>query len=265
MTVSCAAVICVRNEFAHIRRTIRDFLSQGIEVIVIDHESTDGTREYCRDLLGRGVLKLIHLPWEGEFGLTKQLETKKEITESLSHDWVIHADADEWLQSPVPHESLLDGINRQSKSGFNVINFEEFVFLPHREQLPVDTNYQEGILTYYFFEPHTKRLMRAWKRSFNFQNIHSGGHRLEGADLNLSPENFLLRHYLVLSQKHAITKYVGRVFGKRDLAKKMHGNRLNLSAENLHLPQRSDLEVLETWDSKDFDRSNPRREHFWKW
>ena len=36
MPVSCAAVLCVRNEAKHIHRAISDFVNQGIDVVVID-------------------------------------------------------------------------------------------------------------------------------------------------------------------------------------------------------------------------------------
>ena len=74
MSVSCAAVLCVRNEEAHLRRAIGDFVDQGIDVAIIDHGSTDRTREICAEFMGNGLLLVEHMPWTGVYDLTGQLQ-----------------------------------------------------------------------------------------------------------------------------------------------------------------------------------------------
>jgi glycosyltransferase involved in cell wall biosynthesis len=265
MKVSCAAVLCVRNEHLHIRRALTDFIDQGIDVVVIDHGSTDGTREICEELIGSGVLSIDHIKWEGVYDQTAQLKAKARVFENLRHDWIIHADADEWLQSSRKGESLLDGLDRINENGFNVVNFEEFVFLPyHGQQVDFDA-YRKDILGYYLFAPHERRLMRAWKRSASLKNIDSGGHTLSGQEMKIAPESFILRHYIVLSHELAVQKYVRRTFSRRDLERGWHGNRLHLRAEDLELPPPDELKMLSRWDSKDFDRTEPRKIHYWGW
>ena len=114
MSITCVAILCVRNEASHIQRAVSSFIDQGIDVVIIDHDSTDNTKEKCERFKGRGVLSVEHMPWTGAFDLTDQLEMKQRISETLGHDWIIHADADEWFQSPIQGESLLEGINRIS-------------------------------------------------------------------------------------------------------------------------------------------------------
>ena len=178
MPISCAAIICVRNEAKHIHRAINDFVSQGIDVVIIDNGSTDKTLQICSEFLGNGLLFINHMSWEGEFNLSHQLEMKDRFVRNLNHDWVIHADADEWVHSSVKGETLLEGITRLSKYGFNVINFEEFVFLPAQgEEYNLD-NYKKEFLNYYYFSPHKQRLMRAWNRLLSCNNLESGGHKL---------------------------------------------------------------------------------------
>jgi glycosyltransferase involved in cell wall biosynthesis len=265
LSVSCVAVLCVRNEEQHIRRAIVDFVSGGIDVAVIDHGSTDGTYAIAADFLGAGVVSLDRLPWLGEYDHTRQLEAKRDLIARLDCDWVIHADADEWLHSPRSGESLLEGIQRTAELGFDVINFEEFVFLPARHVTDVPRDYPREMRRYYFFAPQPVRLMRAWDRRRQFSNIAHGGHLLEGPDLRLSPEAFVLRHYIVLSQAQAIEKYRDRVFSRQDLAKGWHGNRLDLTEEKLRLPDPAALMELATWDSRELDRSVPHATHYWEW
>jgi glycosyltransferase involved in cell wall biosynthesis len=256
--------MCVRNEEAHIRRALTDLTSQGIDVVVIDHESTDRTASICREFLGRGVLGIERLAWEGTYDQTAQLQAKARVIEQLPHDWVVHADADEWMHTRLAGESLLQGITRLDAAGYNAINFDEFVFLPAPDgDAPADC--KRELLHYYFFEPRPLRLMRAWKRSSGLSNLPSGGHRLTGSGIMLAPESFVLRHYMVLSQEHAVAKYAGRLFAHRDLEKGWHGNRMDLSAERLRLPDPSRLKQLRDWVSVDLDRSEPKALHYWEW
>lgn len=263
--VTCVAILAVRNEALHMHRALSSFIEQGIDVVVIDHESTDRTLEICKELLGKGILFIERLPWRGVFDLSEQLDAKARIIEKLQHDWVIHADADEWLQSPVKGESLLEGITRVDGLGYNAINFEEFVFLPNPNESDDLLDYNKKLLYYYYFSPQRKRLMRAWKMGCEFRNNTTGGHKLEGNDLNLAPVAFILRHYIVLSQRHAVKKYGSRVFSDIDLKKGWHGNRLQLDAKRLTLPKTCYLKKLACWDDVNFDRSNPKQTHYWDW
>jgi glycosyltransferase involved in cell wall biosynthesis len=260
----CCAIVAVRNEQHHLARLLADFTGQGIDVVVIDNGSSDGSASVAQGFLGRGVLAIERLPWTGRFDLTAQLEKKREIIAGLDHDWVIHADADEWLHSPVAGESLIAGIARLSSQGFNVINFEEFVFLPAAGAPEPADPCARNLLTYYYFAPAPRRLMRAWRRDANLSNAAKGGHTLVGGPIRLAPENFVLRHYMVRSQQHALDKYEARAFADGDLAKGWHRTRRGL-AGRLQLPGRAQLKSLAAWDDNDWDRSDPKPTHFWGW
>jgi len=262
--VSCAAILAVRDEAVHISRMLDDYIDQGIDVVVIDNGSTDDTLAICRPYLGRGLLAIEHQPWQGVFDLSAQLAAKQAVVAKLPHEWVIHADADEWLQSPVEGESLLEGIARLSAEGFNVVNFEEFAFIP-TEVDPAHDDYRQAILHYYYFAPAKNRRMLAWKRAAGLSNLDSGGHRLRGGEIQLAPETFIMRHYLVLSYPHAVAKYVGKNFADEDLERGWHRNRQDLSAERLRLPTAESLKRLPHWLSKQFDRTSPLAKHYWEW
>lgn len=261
--LSCVAVLCVRNELPHLPRVVDDFISQGIDVAVIDHGSDDGSREYLQSWRGRGVVALEDLPWRGEYDQTGQLEAKGALIDRLEHDWVIHADADEWLQSPRAGETLRQGLERHDLAGCTVVNFEEFVFLPDAGQEVHDC--KRELRHYYFFAPQPRRLMRAWKRSSGLSNVASGGHVLAGQQAIVAPEDFVLRHYIALSQAHALRKYGGRVFSQRDIQRGWHANRLGLDTARLQFPDVSRLHSLPSWDSIEFDRSRPHAKHYWEW
>ena len=259
----CAAILCVRDEQIHLPRVLRQFIEAGIDVAIIDHGSSDESVSICERYLGRGVVSIDHLPWTGVYDQTVQLGAKADLAARLDHDWVLHADADEWMHTQRAGESLLRGIERADAQGFTGINFEEFVFLPEPGGGRLDDLRHNN--RYYYFAPCPIRLMRAWRRDAGLDNISSGGHILAGEGLRLFPESFVMRHYIVASQEQAIEKYVGRRFAQTDLDRGWHGNRLGLTPDDLRLPDTGVLCRLEDWRSTRFDRSRPKALHYWHW
>lgn len=262
--ISAVAIICARNEEIHIGRCLRDLISQGIDVILIDHDSVDATVERAKPFLQRGLLSIERLQWTGEFSLTKQLEAKRRIMAQAPHDWVIHVDTDEWLVSPQDGQTLLEGIRTADAAGANAINFEEFVFVPSVGEHFYYEWYSSIMVGYYFFAPSHPRLMRAWRRDAGFDNVAFGGHGLDGEGIRRYPRDFILRHYIVLSLPHAQSKYLGRKFAQEDVDRGWYG-RLEITSANLNLPSRESLSYLSYPSSKAFSRAEPRSEHFWLW
>jgi glycosyltransferase involved in cell wall biosynthesis len=262
--ITAVAIVCARNEEVHITRCLRDLISGGVDVVLIDHESIDATVERAKDFLNRGLLSIERLAWAGEFSLTKQLEAKRQVIAQVPHDWVIHADADEWLVTPEPGQTLLEGIRAVEATGANAVNFEEFVFVPATGEGFYHEGYASAMRGYYFFAPSHPRLMRAWKRTAGFDNVAFGGHGLEGEGIRRYPRDFILRHYIVLSLPHAQSKYLGRKFAQEDLDRGWYG-RLEITSQNLNLPSRESLSYLPYPSSKAFSRAEPRAEHFWLW
>ena len=81
-----SATIITRNEAQHIGRAIRS-LSVADEIIVVDAESTDATREIAASL---GARVVVH-PWAG-FAAQKNY-----ASQIANHDWILGLDADEEL------------------------------------------------------------------------------------------------------------------------------------------------------------------------
>lgn len=263
--VSCVALIACRNEALYLPHLLPGLLEQGIDVVLLDNDSTDNSCAIARSLASRDRVSIERVPWTGCVDHAAVLRAKQEVIKTLPHAWAINIDADEWLQSPVPGERLREGITRVDRLGYNAINFDEFVFLPDAKTVDEHYDFRNDNLDYYFFEPFPQRLMRAWRIDAGFSNLNSGGHKLEGSGLRLAPDHFILRHYIALSQRHIIKKYVGKIFARSGLDRGWHRNRVGLNREQLRLPGPENLRRLKRAEDKQFDRSRPYKKHYWQW
>jgi glycosyltransferase involved in cell wall biosynthesis len=263
------AVIGLRNEEAHIANLLRDLKENNICYAILDNASTDSTLTIAkREEFRSHLVTIAFIPFDNAFDLTLQLTEKMALIESSDADWVIHLDADEILHSYRQGESLNEAITRTDAAGFNVIDFNEFVFLPVDFDYEPDRLGHQPMRHYYFFErakPPPPHRMIAWKRASGLSMIEKGGHKLVGADIRLSPEKMAMRHYIFCSQEHAFRKYAVRRFAPHDLARGWHRNRVDQHVENFRFPSVDRLCFLETAQSRIFDRSRPVELHYWEW
>jgi glycosyltransferase involved in cell wall biosynthesis len=258
------AIICARNEEVHLPYALPDLIREGLDVILIDHDSTDGTASIARQFLGHGLLGIERLPWKGYFSLTEQLEAKRRIIERLDHDWVVHVDADEWLSAPDQGQTLLAGLEVADSAGYNCVHFNEFVFVPRPGEDFTDTDYRRRLTRYYLHRPWYPFLLRAWRRDADLDNRHNAGHGL-GPGARWFPQDFPMRHYISLSEAQAQTKYLTRKFDEDEIGRGWHLNRLQITKADLRFPDDYRMTTLPAWDSKEFDTSNSVKTHFWEW
>jgi glycosyltransferase involved in cell wall biosynthesis len=244
---------------------LRDLVNAGVEVVLIDHNSNDGTRELAEQFLGHGLLYIRDLDWEGSFSLTKQLAAKQDVLSRSNHDWIIHCDADEWLVTGERSQSLLEGLEAAHVSGANIVNFREIVFIPNLEKDHNLDEYPQEMLDYYLFEPFYPRLNRAWRRDARLNNLDSGGHLLCGNGRILYSKDFILRHYIAISTSQFQHKYRDRFFSQEDISKGWHTNRINIPVDKFSLKQIPQIKRLSHFDSCEFDLSEPLSRHFWEW
>jgi len=260
------AIVCIRNEVHYLPALLSHLGREGLDIAVIDNGSTDGSREFLESKLGQGILFVKDLPYKGSFSLRDQLEAKAEVIASIDHDWVLHSDADEIIHSTSSNVSLVDVARAAQDGGYNVINFEEFVFIPKPGQDAIQLGDQREILRYYYFAPIPTRLMRMWKRDSDLDNRSGAGHSLEG-NKGIFPETQILRHYITLNQSHINNKYIGRVFDNAELSRGWHRNRIGLTENDLSFARIPATHGSELSCPKDrnFDRSKPRKSHYWSW
>jgi len=252
------ALLTVRNEELYIEKCIEHLWAQGVEVYLTDNGSTDNTLKISKRFIGKGVMKIENLPYHGCFELHNILEHEEKIASEINADWFIHHDADEIREAPLPFKTLREGIEAVDKEDYNVINFDEFVFIPAKEDTSFEgTDYTKEMEHYYFFDPRPLRKMNAWKKtSADIHLADTGGHKLDFIGMKVYPINFILRHYIFLSRKHAIQKYGARKYSREEMDNLgWHRARALFDALKFEFPSREQMKKL-TRD-RDFDRSAP--------
>jgi hypothetical protein len=261
------ALIASYNERRFIGPCLEHLQAQGIESYLIDNCSSDGTAEIAERFLGRGLIGIEEFPraeiydWHGL--LRRKEELAEELTAEREADWLIHLDPDEVRMAPHSEETLSEALQEAGRGGYNAVNFLEFTFVPSREEPDHDhPGFPRTLRTYYPFSPAFPHQLTAWKAADARQPdlASSGGHRVAFRGLRMCPRSFPMKHYLFLSVPHAVEKYVERRYDPAEVRRGWHGWRAQLSAEDIHLPGRSELRVAAP--GEELDSSQPRRRHF---
>src|ERR671929_123953 len=105
------ATIITFNEESNIRAACES-VGWANEILVVDSESTDGTREIAEECGAR----VINRPWPG-FAAQKQF-----AAEEARHDWIFSLDADERVSDELRHsiEDLLYTEEAKLADGYRV-------------------------------------------------------------------------------------------------------------------------------------------------
>lgn len=231
-----SAVVAVHNAEKTLQTVLNHFHENQIEVHIIDHGSSDRTPHIVEAEIGRAVRSSTRYPFDGIYRWKQLLSLKDRIVRELGSDWVIHADGDEVMESPVEGESLREMIVRQNALGYDVIDCDEFVFVPRSEGY-YPSDFVKGLTQYYHFSPPGRTLHRLQRNGNMVKPWSTGaGHRLQTEPGKVAPERVRLRHYMGLSMDHLRSQYLSRVFDGRELADRWHLNRVPITPEFIQRP-----------------------------
>jgi len=264
------ALLATYNEERFVGGCIEHLAGQGVDVHLLDNESTDQTVARAQAYLGCGLMDIEVLPRGGEFSLTKILERKQELAATLDADWFMHHDADEIRIGPRSGRRLVDALSDVDAAGFNAVNFREFTFVPTVEAPDHDhARFTQTMRHYYPFLPEFPHRLNAWKRQSEPVDLaSSAGHKVAFAGLRMFPESFRMRHYLFLSRAHACEKYAGRTRSEAEMQQQWGGWRTTLAQRltagagpALDLPRQDELRAYAGDDQ--LDAARPLTAHVW--
>lgn len=275
------AILASYNEQRFIRACLENYLQQGIDVYLLDNDSTDDTLTIAREYLGRNLIGIERIPRHGMYQWRKILMRKEQLADEIQADWLMHADPDEIRVAPHSAQTLAQAFAEVDRQGYNAVNFMEYTFLPVRESPDHDNaEFQKTMRWYYPFAPRHPHQIKAWKkqnsrwpgtrvffrelirnRRWKVPSVNlldTGGHVVQFPGIRLYPVDFKLKHYIVLSLEHAIQKYVRKSFDPKEIAG-AHGWRATAKEHEFRLPSQSQMRPYLSDD--ELDASNPLTEH----
>ncbi len=256
------AILATFNEARFVAGCIEHLAEQGVDVYVIDNESTDDTVAIAERYLGRGVIGIERLDRAGASDLQSRLARKEELSQTLDADWLMHVDADEFHVAAQPRRSLAQAFAQADDAGFNAVNFIEYTFVPTREEPDHDhPDFAKTMRFYYPYLPSFPHRLNAWKRQDERVDLGgSAGHRVRFPGLRMAPRQLVMRHHLFLSVDHAVEKYIlSGGFADAGVGRGWHDWRPQIRAELIELPSESELRRYVSDDL--LDRSEPRKHH----
>ena len=266
--IKALAILAAKNEKRHISFVISSLINEGLDVVLLDDGSTDGTRELAEEFLGKGLLEIRTRPDQGVYDWTSVLKWKKKVGSEFAHKWLVHVDADEWLQHPQEGMTLFDLITEAEAEGANAVDFDEFTFIP-KPELGLGENPRSTFRSYYWHRPNGFGYLRAWRKRVGLSNIRSGGHGLDApflwarGGIKIHSKKGILRHYPILNVEHLREKYGQRAFAQKEIDRGWHTDRLKLSDWSLSVIENQHIFILDRPTSKNFNRSKPTDKHFW--
>ena len=253
-------MICLRNGGLYLRRCLDHLVTQGVRTCIIDNGSTDASLAIAESYRGRGVVHIDQLPFDGVFRLTEILRRKERLVGELEADWFMHYDVDEVREAPRPWGTLAEAIAAVDGQGYNAVNFEEFVFMPGEGEGFEGRDFVAEMRHYYYFCPQEWYRVNAWKNVGPVDLVTHFGHRVEFPGRRVCPQSFILRHYIALSRRHALTKYGARVHDAERLRRTSWSSpRVAFRPSNLKLPER--IQLKEYRGDNVWDTSEPWSHH----
>ncbi len=210
--VTCLAIISTFNEKDIILEVVSHLLNQGLDVYIMDNWSTDNTyeilvKEYQKNNRVTITRFPIEKPEHNQYKWHEILLNKEKVAIGSNYDWIIHHDADEIRYSPWKNIKLIEAISWVDYLGYNAIDFSELVFRFTDINLSIHEEFEKNLLDYEFGrrDGHFLRV-NTWKNNEDVSLAEYGGHNCEFPSKKVFPLKFLMKHYPLRNEEHAIEK-----------------------------------------------------------
>jgi glycosyltransferase involved in cell wall biosynthesis len=199
-------MIPVYNEADIIGQVIGHLVSQGIELVILDNGSTDGSFEICAGHVGKGVLS-IEKSVTDRFDFNAIIAKLYDAALRQRPDWVVLNAADEFLEPPFQGMTLKEAIELEDRRGYNLIQFDNFEFWPTEQDRDSSEPDVRKRLRYYTWNDDLQ--FRCWKVHPGIIVVGTAGHYpVFPSDLKVKipKTKFILRHYRIRSYEHGLKK-----------------------------------------------------------
>ena len=202
-------MLSVFNDEDIVEEVIKYYLSQGIELVILDNFSTDNTFQICKKFSKKEKVKLSRIKMKFETILYKRVFY--DIALVQSPDWIIRIASDEFLESGENNLTLKDAILKIDEKGYNLIQFDRFdFFMTDKDDESVKSIKEK--LPYYSFQ--NDFVYRAWKYIPGIRLNFPGEHLPifpEFKGYNIYLKKFVMRHYPFRSKEQSEKRMKDRI------------------------------------------------------
>jgi glycosyltransferase involved in cell wall biosynthesis len=230
-------MVSIFNEEDFIAEVIENLLDQGLEVVALDHGSTDRSFDICSELGAHRGFDLRR--WRPET-LNLEALTLRLYRMAQEHrpDWLIFSDGDEIQQSRERGRTVHQVVSDADASGSNIVQYDRFDFFMCDKDDPA-------------IESPRRRLRHySWQGDFNyraFKNVPgvranpSFAHYPlfpDGYPYRIGPERLILRHYPYRSPDHAerkISNILDKIASSTDGPQTWHSRYLRIASGRQHI------------------------------
>lgn len=212
--LNVVAIISAYNEGDIIYHVIGDLIENGVSVYLLNHNSSDETVSEASRWLGRGLIEIENFPSDSNYPKENNneyvwkdiLKRKEELSFLINADWYIHADADEFRESPWVNMNLLEAITYVDELGYNAIDFNLLQFRPTNNDF-MKGDVREYLQYFEEGEDFNAYQIKAWKNLGVPINLPEfGGHEVNFPNRKIFPIPFILRHYPIRNEEHGLRK-----------------------------------------------------------
>lgn len=204
----CAFVPCF-NERDIVASTVGRLLEGGIEVVVLDDWSTDGSAELLEERFAGAPLQVRRFPQDGPTGTFDWAAMLRHIADlAAAHpaDWVLRNDADEVRDAPWPGLTLRDGLWTAQLRGYDAVDHTVLDFRPVEEPVAGGDPIEQMVHWEYGRRDGHFKQINAWRNRGPVVFDAEGGHEAAFPGRRVLPYKFLLRHYPIRGQEHGTRK-----------------------------------------------------------
>jgi len=220
--VHLVGMLPVYNEVDIVEEVIQHLLSQGLDLVVLDNGSTDGSYEICTKFAEKGLITLNQVK-TSKFDFPLILRILYDMALTRNPDWLIRSDQDEILESGNENLTLKEAIEREDEKGCNLIQFDVFeFFMTNNDNLSAKSIKDK--FRYYSWQHDNA--YRAWKHIPGTRVGDAGGHFPifpEGIRHIIAEKKMVLRHYRFRDKEQAIKNNKERIARVKDIPERKIG------------------------------------------
>jgi len=209
---ACGIVFCYNEELI-IEECLKHYLSQGIDLVVVDNQSTDSSMNIVAGLRSvenahpGKIIDVVNIKTEGYQWQEILSFACDYMHKNLCHyEWILLIDADSFFYSPIKRMPILEFMDFVKKRGYNIIDGELHDFFPTERD---DVSIRSAVERMRYCRLYSDRItpqhrIFLYHPSVDFHTYR--GHTCLRDDARVFIVRFIYNHYKWQSYEHGMKK-----------------------------------------------------------